>query len=191
MSTALRLIGLTGPNAAGKGEVAACLAARGFVYHSLSDVLRDELRRAGLPPTRENLIAVGNELRAAHGPGVLAEKILERLTGRDVVDSIRNPAEVEVLRRVAGFVLIGVDAPLQERFRRAVSRGRPGDGPTLDEFREKEARENSPDVNRQQLARTFAMADRTLMNEGSLDDLHRRVEDLLLTLAERSPAALQ
>jgi len=173
------IIGITGPNAAGKGEVAACLVARGFAYHSLSDVLREDLELRSVPPTRENLIAIGNELRAAGGAGVLAERILPRLGARDVVDSIRNPSEVEVLRRLPGFRLVGVDAPLDVRFARAVSRGRPGDGPTLEEFRSKEARENSPDPSRQQLARTFAMADHTLSNEATLETLHQRVERLL------------
>jgi dephospho-CoA kinase len=173
------IIGITGPNAAGKGEVAAYLVGKGFAYHSLSDVLREELVRRGVAPTRENLIAIGNELRAAAGPGVLADRIRPRIDAKDVVDSIRNPAEVEVLRRLAGFVLIGVDAPLEVRFSRAVARGRAGDGPTLEEFRAREARENSPDPSRQQLARTFAMADHTVSNEGSLEDLHHRVEGLL------------
>ncbi|HKY33503.1 MAG TPA: AAA family ATPase [Candidatus Polarisedimenticolia bacterium] len=181
------VIGITGPNAAGKGEVAAYLVARGFAYHSLSDVLREELDKQGLPPTRENLIARGNALRAEQGAGVLAERITPRLTGRDVVDSIRNPAEVEVLRRRPGFVLLGVDAPMEERFRRAVARGRPGDGPGLEEFRAREARENSPDRTRQQLARTFAMADRTLRNDATLEVLHSRVEALLAEIAQSSP----
>jgi dephospho-CoA kinase len=159
--------------------VASYLVGKGYAYHSLSDVLREDLDRRGVEPTRENLIAIGNELRATGGPGVLAERIRARLADKDVVDSIRNPAEVELLRRLPGFVLIGVDAPLQVRFSRAVARGRAGDGPTLEEFRAKEARENSPDPSRQQLALTFAMADHTVSNEGSLEDLHRRVEKLL------------
>ena len=36
------VIGLTGPNAAGKGEVANHLEARGFRLHSLSDIVREE-----------------------------------------------------------------------------------------------------------------------------------------------------
>ena len=165
--------------------MAACLVNKGFIYHSLSDVLREDLERRGLPPTRENLIAIGNELRGTGGAGVLAERILPRLGARDVVDSIRNPAEVEVLRRLPGFILIGVDAPLELRFSRAVSRGRPGDGPTLEEFRSKEARENSPDPSRQQLARTFALADRTLSNDATLEILRDGVVRMLAGLVEQ------
>ena len=86
------LIGLTGPNAAGKGEVASFLGSRGLRIHSLSDVVREEALARGLGTAREHLILVGNELRRRWGPGVLAERILPRLAGRAVVDSIRNPA---------------------------------------------------------------------------------------------------
>ena len=177
------IIGLTGPNAAGKGEVAAHLMSLGFAYHSLSDVLREEMEKRRLPSTRENLIALGNELRAAGGAGVLAEKIRERLDARDVVDSIRNPVEVEVLRGMRGFILIGVDAPIEIRFARAQKRARPGDGLTIEEFREKEARENSPDRARQQLAATFALADHTVGNGGSIEELRGNVDAVLRRLA--------
>ena len=50
------LIGLTGRNAAGKGEVARYLQKKSFYYYSLSDVIRDEIRSRDLQPTRESLI---------------------------------------------------------------------------------------------------------------------------------------
>ena len=62
------IIGLTGKNAAGKGEVAKFLETRGFHYFSLSDVLREELKRRRLAPTRDHLTRVGNELREHYGP---------------------------------------------------------------------------------------------------------------------------
>ena len=177
------IIGLTGPNAAGKGEVASRLMALGFAYHSLSDVLRDELESAGIAPTRENLIAKGNALRAAHGAGVLAERVRGRLGARDIVDSIRNPSEVAALRQEPGFVLVGIDAPQEVRFQRARGRARPGDAITFEEFRSKEARENSDDPLQQQLARTYALADHVLRNDGALQALHDAVGDLLRRLS--------
>src|SRR5437867_1715864 len=86
------IIGLTGPNAAGKGEVARYLERRGFHYFSLSDEIRGEIRQRGLEISRERLIDVGNELRARFGPAVLAERVLSR-TASDrnyVVDSIED-----------------------------------------------------------------------------------------------------
>ena len=45
------LIGLTAKNAAGKDEVARCLVERhGFSYFSLSDLLREELKKQGCWP---------------------------------------------------------------------------------------------------------------------------------------------
>ena len=42
------LIGLTGRSASGKGEVAKYLEQKSFYYYSLSDVIRDEIRRRGI-----------------------------------------------------------------------------------------------------------------------------------------------
>jgi dephospho-CoA kinase len=177
------VIGLTGPNAAGKGEVARYLGGLGFSLHSLSDIVREEAARAGLPPEREHLIRVGNRLRSERGPGVLAEEILPRLGPRDVVDSIRNPAEVDVLRRVPGFLLVGVAASPELRFARSRERARPGDPDTLAEFEARERQENAPGrPERQQLDATFRMADRVLANEADLDRLHRAVDGLLREL---------
>ena len=55
------VLGLTGKNASGKGTVAEVLKEHGFVYHSLSDSLRDELNLLGKKETRENLIEIGNK----------------------------------------------------------------------------------------------------------------------------------
>jgi dephospho-CoA kinase len=173
------VLGLTGPNAAGKGEVADYLRARGFTVHSLSDVVREEARLRGLPPEREHLIRVGNLLRKQSGAGVLAERILPRLGARMVVDSVRNPAEVTVLRRLPRFVLLGVDAPVEVRFERSLRRARPGDPRTLEEFRERERQENASDPEGQQLDATFRLADRIIENDGSREDLHVRIEAAL------------
>jgi dephospho-CoA kinase len=174
------VIGLTGPNSSGKGETAEILVREhGYVPLSLSDLLREEARRRGLEPVRDVLIPLGNELRRLRGPGVLAEMALPRLTPPALVDSIRNPAEVEVLRRIDGFLLIAIDAPVELRHERSMKRARPGDARTLDEFVEKERRENGSDPAAQQLTATAALADLTLCNEGSLDDLRRAVTALL------------
>ncbi len=173
------VVGLTGPNATGKGEVSAVLRRQGFGVHSLSDVVRDEAAQRGLPPEREHLIRIGNLLREEGGAGILAERILDRLGRRDVVDSIRNPAEVTVLRRLPHFVLLGVTASVEVRFRRALRRARPGDPATLEEFRRREEQENSADPIAQQLDATFALADHVVTNDHGLDDLQSRLERLI------------
>jgi dephospho-CoA kinase len=173
------VLGLTGPNASGKGEAAAYLASLGFTVHSLSDVVRDEARTRGLEPARQNLIRVGNDLRREGGAGALAERILPRLRGRSVVDSIRNPAEVEVLRRLDRFALLAVRASARVRFERSRARGRAGDAETLEAFEAGERQENASDPLAQRLDATAALADEIVENTGSLGDLYARLDEIV------------
>ncbi|MFH1574037.1 MAG: AAA family ATPase, partial [Acidobacteriota bacterium] len=179
------IIGLTGTNAAGKTEVCNYLISRGFEYHSLSDEIREEIRRRGQEITRERLIEVGNELRGRHGAGVLAERVLARLDGscNAVVDSIRNPAEVEVLRRRADFRLVAVDADPALRFQRSRLRGRESAAATLEQFIQEEGRElASADPVAQQLTATYQLADLTVANNGSLEELQQHLGKLIANL---------
>jgi dephospho-CoA kinase len=173
------LIGLTGPNAAGKGEAARVLRDSGLPVHSLSDVVREEARRLGRGVGRDALILTGQELRIAEGPGVLAERLLPRLEPDAVVDSIRHPEEVRVLRRRPDFILVGIDAPIDVRWQRARLRGREGDAVELAAFRLQEERENADRPESQQLRRTLALADRVMVNEGRLETLRAGVLRLL------------
>ena len=50
------IIGLTGKNGSGKGEIAKYLQNRGLHYYSLSDVLRDEVAKQGRAVTRDILV---------------------------------------------------------------------------------------------------------------------------------------
>ncbi|MDP7322448.1 MAG: AAA family ATPase, partial [Candidatus Woesearchaeota archaeon] len=116
------IIGLTGKNAAGKGELANYLKNKGFIYFSLSDALRDEATKQDLDHSRDNLIKLGTEMRVKFGKGILAVRINEKiseLSGKDiVVDSIRHPGEIEELKKNDGFILIGVHTDAKIRFER-------------------------------------------------------------------------
>lgn len=182
MPSKLTLIGLTGTNAAGKGEIGSYLGRHGYVYRSLSDVLRDEARDRGLEASRENLIALGRELRETEGAGTLAKRTVSSLpAGRYVIDSVRNPSEIDVLEKAGSFLLLAVDAPIDVRFDRAQKRGRNENAATLGQFREMENRERSTETHAQQIDACLKRAHRVLDNRGTLDDLHKQVT---LTLEE-------
>lgn len=176
------IIGLTGKNASGKGEVAEYLKQRGFEYHSLSDEIRQEIRKRGLEISRELLIEVGNELRRQSGPGALAERVLSRLDQNRnyVVDSVRHPSEVEVLRRRKDFIFASVEADQALRFERSRARSRESAPQSLEQFiREEEKELNNRDPTSQQLLATSQIADITLTNNGTIEDLHRQLDALL------------
>jgi dCMP deaminase len=175
------LIGLTGRNASGKGEVARYLQKKSFYYYSLSDVIRDEIRLRGEEPTRDRLIIVGNELRQRYGANILAERILAKIEDDKhyIIDSIRNPAEVDAFRAAKHFKLIRIEAPAEIRFERIVSRRRESDPKNFDAFVELENREAEGDDTSQNLVKVELMADHSLINDAGLEKLHAQIDELL------------
>lgn len=174
-----RLIGLTGTNGAGKGEVAAYLGRKGYAYFSLSDEIREELRKKGKEISRDSLIALGNSLRRRYGADILARRVAKKAKGKAVIDSIRNLREAAYLRRQGGFVLVAVDAPVELRYKRVKRRGRLESAATLEEFMTKEKKEMAGGKAEQQLGRVMARADFAIFNDGSLASLRQKVEALL------------
>lgn len=177
------IIGLTGKNGAGKGVVADFLKATGFTYYSLSDIIRERLKQRGEEISRENLITLGRKLRAEGGPSVLADLILAKLDidKNYVVDSIRNPAEVRSLRQRKNFIFINVEADQKVRFNRVKERARENDPRDFKEFVRLENEElQSNDTSGQQLLKTAAMADETLVNDGTVEQLREDVRTLVI-----------
>jgi dCMP deaminase len=177
------ILGVSGLNASGKGEVVAFLTQRSFYTHSLSDVIRTELRARGLEETRERMIETGRELRAQEGSAALARRLLPLLHAdrNYVIDSIRHPAEVEALRAAGSrFRLIWVEAQEAIRFARMRERARPGDPTSLEELRRLEGRElGSDDPAAQQLLAVRGLADEVLHNDGPIAELHDQLGRLL------------
>ena len=104
--------------------------------------------------------------------------LLEILDGEDaVVDSIRTPAEVEALRSRGDFTLIEIRADEESRWQRMTSRGRAGDPTEKAAFLSQEAAEaKSEDEAGQALDATAAMADITILNDGTLEELEGELE---------------
>lgn len=175
------IVGVTGFFCSGKDTMAGVLEAKGFAHVSLSDMIREELRRRGMAISVENLTPVGNELRRDYGPGILARRALERMdySRNWVVTSIRHPAEVEALR--AGrpdFVMVFIDASQKTRFERSRMRARPGDPETLEAFKAAERRQMSArdgDPAAQQLAACRDLADVRIANNGAPATFEKKV----------------
>ena len=182
------IIGLTGKNGSGKGEVARFLKERGFEYHSLSDVIREELERKSKSITRDKLVETGNQLRQKFGPDILAKRIVERLQADKnyVIDSIRHPSEVKAFKPKSGFVLLNVIAPPKVRFERLKKRGRENDPKTFSEFKKLELKESKSAVQSdQQLDQAIKMADYEIENAGSLKTLQEQITEIVMKIAQK------
>lgn len=183
------ILGLTGTLGAGKDAAAKFFMRNGFNYHSCSDIIMNECKKKGIFPDRDNLIKMGNELREKYGPEILAKIIIERRIAEDeentLVVSIRNPAEVEELRKQNDFVMIAIDAPIELRYKRITSRQEQRDHVSFDKFKQQEENEMAGDENMQQLNKVMEMADYKIINDGTLEQLHYKLEDLLDYMQKR------
>lgn len=152
----LKLIGLAGTNGSGKDTVGQILADQhGYLFISVTDVLRKELEKRGLEINRENMRNVGNEWRRTQGVGVLIDKaVAEYETVKDqypgvVIASLRNPGEADRVHELGGSV-IWIDADPRLRYDRIqankAARDRAGeDDKTFEQFQAEEAIEmNKP-----------------------------------------------
>jgi len=181
------VIGLVGEAGTGKGIVTDLLTQHGFGNYSLSDTLREISNSISLPDGRENLTALGNSLRENFGSDILAQgaKQWVEQSGKDhvIIDSIRNPAEVTYLKQELGAFIIGVTMSPEKTFQLMESRRRPGDPTTWEEFLKLKAREEGEGQKEsgQQLLKCLALADVTLKNEGTIEDIHEAINELLIS----------
>jgi dephospho-CoA kinase len=145
MSDHLKIIGIGGTNGSGKDSVGHVLADRhGYMFVSVTDLLRAELNKRGLPVARENMRALSAEWRREFGLGVLVDRAVEEykaLADRYkgvAIASLRNPAEADRVHELGGVVL-WIDADPKTRYERiqdnAEARARAGeDSKTFEEF---------------------------------------------------------
>ncbi|MBI2079391.1 AAA family ATPase, partial [Candidatus Micrarchaeota archaeon] len=176
------IIGLVGENCAGKGTAAEHLQKKGFYYLSLSDIVREELTAEGKEITRESLIKKANDLRSQFGADALAEKVIKKLQNdrNYVIDSIRNPAEVDSLKRQSGFFLFYVTASSEIRFERMKNRNRESDPKTYDAFLKIEQSEaKNTDKSKQNIFDTTKMANKKIVNEADFASLYYQIDRAL------------
>jgi dephospho-CoA kinase len=208
------VLGLTGPIGGGKTYVRDRLievlsrAGVTVVTYSFSAIVRSELERRGLDPTRDTMNEVGNDLRRRYGPGILAERILDSLGPHlcvlvnptvFIAEALRNPGEVEVFRRRLGdrFRLIAITAGDDILAQRLTARQRDldvrsGESTLVSAARwiDIERGTGQPSYGQQTFS-CVQMADRLIDNSGSLAELDALVDtlatDVLASLTRSGP----
>ena len=175
------IIGLTGRIAGGKGVASDFFKENGFEYLSLSNEVREEANKRKIVHERKALQDLGNLMRKEEGSSVLAKRVIKKINKKKnyVIDGIRNSGEVEELKKVFKnkFILISVDADLKIRWRNAQNRAKESDPKTFEEFLKADKRdfeENSD--NGQQVKKCMGMADYSLLNNGTIQELIAQLE---------------
>ena len=191
-------VGLTGTLGAGKSTVGKALAARGAIVIDADQVARD-ITAQGSPGERAVLEHFGDRARAPSGPAGeppqldrkrLGDVVFSDASERLALEAITHPLiRSEVLRRVAlaraevvvieiplldksrksdyGLdVVVLIDAPEKVAVQRAVARG-------LTEMGARARMAAQPSGADRRL-----LADRVLVNDGSMEDLENAVDEL-------------
>ncbi|MEM4259262.1 MAG: AAA family ATPase [Candidatus Pacearchaeota archaeon] len=177
------IIGITGPIASGKSVLVDNLIERGFIYLKLSEEVREEAKKLGIAIERTALQNLGNAMREKYGSDYWAKRLITKmdLTKNYVIDGIRNPGEIEALRKLGNFILIGVNAPIEKRFEWIMSRNKDSDPKTIEEIKAIDARDRGVGEasHGQQSAKCFEMADVYLENNGTFEELSKAITELL------------
>lgn len=171
-----------GEKLAGKEMASRYLIKRHrFVGYRFSKILVSILNQLNLPISRLNETNLAGALRERFGSGVLAETIksliLDSRNQRVVIDGLRHPAELEALKRLPGFLLVYLTAPLEVRFRRALKRReRVGEGSfSLADFKREERLPTEVFIHG--LGRKAKVK---LVNDDGLKDLYEQIEDKII-----------
>lgn len=175
-------IGLVGPFGSGCSYVANKIAdIYGYELFSLSDVLRDEFKKEypkKKKAARKELQDFGDKIREEKGCHYLASAVCEKInqdkTKNYVVDSIRNPEEINFLRKsFAQFFLFGVFAEPDLRWKR-VSEKYNNDRRAFDEDDKRDSNEGIGYG--QRVTDSFRMSDIILLNNENIIEGNKNEE---------------
>jgi dephospho-CoA kinase len=179
MTRGLTIIGLAGTNGAGKDAVGLLLAQHHkYLFISVSDLIREELRRRGLPTGRENTRALSSEWRREFGLSMLIDRamasyqhVASQYAGV-VISSLRNPYEADRIHELGGSVL-WVDADPEIRYARVQGSQRQGraadDNKTFEQFLAEEQAEmqSTGDAAALDMSAVKTRSDYTIANNSS------------------------
>lgn len=167
---------------AGKTEAVNYLVNQGWPKIYLGGLMYNEMDKAGVEITPESQQVFREQLRAEHGKDFLAQLALKEIirlreAGQKniVVDGIYSWSEFKVFKHEyhSELNIIAIVAPRKLRHHRLANRPeRP--------FTEDEAlHRDYTEIENIEKGGPIAIADHYIVNDGDLDDLHKKVDDIL------------
>ena len=173
----MKILVTTGMPGAGKEEFLKICEARDAKVVRMGDIVREKAREFGLDSSDNSVGTLANEERKRFGMDIWAKRTIPLVGGELVViDGTRGPDEVKAFRHAFGedLKVVAIYSSPKTRFERTKARCR-GDCPvTMSDFELREKRELAWG-----LGEVIATADHTIVNEGTLGDLKKEVDQLL------------
>jgi len=178
--TAMKVVSIVGMPGSGKSEVAGQFEQNGFTRIRFGDVTDREVEKRGLELNEENERTVRESLRREHGVTAYAKlnqpRIDSALKSTDVVvDGLYSWEEYLYLKECYGenFHVVAVWSSPETRYKRLAAReirGLTG---------EEAAGRDKAEIENLNKAGPIVMADFTIINETTLDDLVRETNKII------------
>lgn len=178
MKAVIAVVGMCG---SGKSEASAYLEEKGLPRVHFGGITMEEVRRRGLPVSEANERTVREELRRQYGMEAYAVLSLPRIRAllaegcSVLVDGLYSYAELKVLEREfpGSVFVLAIFTNKRLRYQRLASR--PARPLTAEEAASRDAME----VANLEKAPPIALADATLLNNGSVEELRASLEKLV------------
>ena len=182
-----KIIAIVGMPGAGKSEVSDFFIKKGFSYVRMGQIAIDEIQKRKLELNEANEKKVREGLRKEHGMAAFAilnlPKIRE-IAGNVVIDGVYSWEEYEFFKeKLPGIVFIAVYASPASRYDRLISRAKLHNDDPDKKYRsftlaEAKARDTA-EIENLNKGGPIAMADYTVVNEGTKEDLRKILEEIL------------
>ncbi len=179
----MKMVSIVGMAGAGKSEVARVFEENGFIRIRFGDVTDEEIKKRGLELNEENERYIRELLRQQHGVSAYARLNLPRIDEASkhsdvVIDGLYSWEEYTFLKTYYGedFYVVAVWASPRTRYARLSSR--------LNRCltREEAASRDGAEIENINKGGPIAMADFTIINESSLEELRKETERIISRL---------
>ena len=179
----MNVVSIVGMAGAGKSEVSKVFEENGFIRIRFGDVTDEEVMKRGLELNEENERHIRELLRKQHGMAAYAELNLPRIDlvrkqSDVVIDGLYSWEEYTFLKTYCGddFYVVAVWASPRTRYARLIERS--DRRLTLEEATNRD-RAEVENINK---GGPIAMADFTIINESSLEELKKEVKGIISKL---------
>jgi dephospho-CoA kinase len=174
----MKVLAICGLPGSGKSTAIEAIRDLGDII-TMGDVVRNEAIKRNIIPNSFNLGILANKLREEKGQDIIAKKCIESIKNEIkseviFVDGIRSLSEVNLFRQHWKFPIIKIILKEEERFRRLHKRDRSDDPKDLEEFKERDKREEKFG-----LLDVLKIADYSIVNDSTIELLKERTREVV------------
>ncbi|MCC5669185.1 AAA family ATPase [Nostoc sp. CHAB 5784] len=177
----VRIIAIVGMPGSGKSVIASYLKTYGFPMIRFGEIIIREVEKRSLAITPQNEQLVREEIRKQHGMDVCAQMALPLIKSKllehqlIIIDGLYSFSEYKTLKKEFNdeLLVLAIFTPKALRYERLTLRQ---DRPlTLAEAQKRDFME----IEKIEKGGPIAIADLTIINDGSQSQLHKKLEQLL------------